>query len=82
MFVNDCEVSMGILKCKKCSYCEDITSAVLRTIVEFKLLFPESKMTTNIVHDWCKIIQSRKTIRKILSDNFQLNRKGKSSYYE
>ncbi|WP_078429710.1 nuclease-related domain-containing protein [Alkalihalobacterium alkalinitrilicum] len=69
------------LICKKCGCRENITTAVLRSIEEFKTLFPNRKITTNTVHEWCKIIKSTKTIRRILSTNFKPMGHGKYSYY-
>ncbi|WP_394136561.1 nuclease-related domain-containing protein [Cytobacillus oceanisediminis] len=70
------------LWCQGCGFKEDITHAVIRSIKEFRLLFPEKKITTSIIHEWCKIIRSKKTIRRILLNNFQLINNGKSTHYE
>lgn len=57
--------------CDKCSYKEDVDSAVLRNVEELKILFPDKNLTTNNVHEWCKVINSKKTIRRILLQNFK-----------
>jgi hypothetical protein len=67
--------------CSKCGCKEDVTAAVLRSAEEYKLLFPDRKITTSAVHEWCKIIQSKKTIRRILSSNFKLMGHQRSAYY-
>jgi hypothetical protein len=69
------------LVCKVCACKEDVASAVLRSVEEFKILFPDRKITTNTIHEWCKVINSKKTIRRILSKNFKLMGQGKSSNY-
>ena len=69
------------LVCNGCGCKEDIESAVMRSAEEFKLLFPERKITTNAIHAWCKVIDSKKTIRRILMKNFKLMFQGKLSYY-
>lgn len=68
--------------CDKCGREEDVESAVLRSVEEIKLLFPDIKITLNIVYEWCKIIESKKKIRRILKENFLLNGYGQWTYYE
>jgi Nuclease-related domain len=69
------------LICKKCGCVEETEAAVLRSIKEYTLLFPERKITTESIHVWCDIIKSKKTIRRILGKNFELVRHSRSSYY-
>ncbi|KAB2329253.1 NERD domain-containing protein [Cytobacillus depressus] len=57
--------------CDKCSCVEDVNSAVLRNVEELKTLFPDKKLTTTRVHEWCKVIKSKKTIRRILIQNLR-----------
>ncbi|WML54680.1 nuclease-related domain-containing protein [Neobacillus sp. PS3-12] len=70
-----------ILVCSVCNRLEPVELAVLRNVEELKRLFPDLKITTFVVHDWCKIINSKK-IWRILRNNFELNRNGRSSYYD
>jgi hypothetical protein len=58
------------LVCEKCGCEEDVESAVLRSVKEFRVLFPNKKITTNSIYDWCKVIESKKMIRRILLKNF------------
>jgi hypothetical protein len=74
------EVTGRQLVCIKCGFQEDVHAAVLRIVREFTLLFPDWKITTNVIFDFCKIL-SKKTIRNVLSRNYKLIRYGKSSYY-
>ncbi len=69
------------LICPECDEKELLHNAVLRSVEEFKILFPEMKITTNQIFEWCRIIKSKKTIRNILGKNFNLLGYGKSSYY-
>ncbi|PTY78257.1 hypothetical protein B5V89_11110 [Heyndrickxia sporothermodurans] len=66
--------------CPKCGHKENITSAVLRSIEEYCLLFPNKKLTTNSIQEWCKIT-SHKTIQRVLSTHFKQLGHGKSTYY-
>lgn len=72
--------SMSIV-CNKCGFKENIESVILRSIDEFVLLFPDEKITTNIIHEWCAVIGSKKIIRDLLSRNFKIMGQGKYSYY-
>jgi len=46
------------------------------------LLFPEMKITTCLVQDWCNGIVNKKRIAKILKKNLNLKGYGQWSYYE
>ena len=70
------------LVCSKCGKSERIEQAVLRNIEEIKVLFPEMKMTTQIVHDWCQAKISKKTISRVLKKNYTITGKTSDTYYE
>jgi Nuclease-related domain len=61
-------VSGRKLVCDDCGYQEDIDMAVLRSVGELGLLFPDAKITTGIMYEWCRVI-SIKTIRRVLIQN-------------
>ena len=56
--------------CKECEHEEMVPTAVMRSVEEFKLLFPNQKITTNVIYDWCKVVKSKKRIKRILEKNF------------
>lgn len=68
--------------CNTCSHQESVEASVLRIVEEFRLLFPDRKVTTSIIHEWCKIINSKWIIRKILIRNYLSKGYGKWAYYE
>ncbi|RXT08825.1 nuclease-related domain-containing protein [Ammoniphilus sp. CFH 90114] len=70
-----------VLICHGCGFNEEFYPAVLRSIEEFRTLFPSSRITTNYIYEWCDIIKTKKTIRKLLSRNFKQIGYGKISYY-
>ena len=71
------------LVCDQCEAEEKVEAAVLRNVEEFRLLFPDRKITTNEIYQWCGgMVESRKMIRRILKDNFKATGHGPSSYYE
>ncbi|MBO1003963.1 nuclease-related domain-containing protein [Pseudogracilibacillus auburnensis] len=69
------------LVCNKCGEEEEIASSVMRSVAEFNLLFPEIKITTRAIHEWCVVVESKKTIRKILLKHLTFIQHGKYSYY-
>jgi len=71
-----------VVVCEKCGFVEAIESAVLRSVVELKFLFPDEKITTSLVFEWCRVIESRKMIRRILIENFKAVGYGRWFYYE
>lgn len=68
--------------CKKCYHNEAVSLAVLRNVQEFKLLFPNQRITTNIIHEWCNGIISRKRIRNILKKHLTIIGVHQWAYYE
>jgi hypothetical protein len=69
------------LVCDKCGVEEDLDTAVLRGVEEFVFLFPERRITTEGIFEWCGGVVSRKVIRKILMKYLKLIKLGKHSYY-
>lgn len=78
------EVSAGRVNCVcgKCGFEEEVTAALMRNTREFTMLFPDKRLTTRVVQDWCKIITCRKRIHRILDKNFKLVKLNRWSYYE
>lgn len=76
------EVQDRVLMCPKCGFTEKVNSGILRAVEEYRLLFPERKITTKDIFDWCKIIGCKKRIQRVLVENFELKGGTKSRYYE
>ncbi|MFY3792746.1 nuclease-related domain-containing protein [Ureibacillus sp. MALMAid1270] len=70
------------LVCLGCGHSESVTSAVLRSVREFRMLFPERRITTSAIYDWCRVVESRKSIRNILENNFKAYGIQRWTYYE
>jgi hypothetical protein len=68
--------------CGDCGHVESVEAAVLRSVEELKLLFPELKITTNVVYDWCQVVDSRKRISRILGNHFRIVGSHQWAYYE
>ncbi|WP_058305812.1 nuclease-related domain-containing protein [Gracilibacillus massiliensis] len=67
--------------CLQCHSNEHVHEAVLRNIREFQLLFPDEKVTTNIVYDWCGKEYSRKSIQRLLVNHFSKKGSKQWTYY-
>ncbi|EDL63846.1 nuclease-related domain-containing protein [Bacillus sp. SG-1] len=67
--------------CKYCGGKESCSDAVLRSVEEFKVLFPDVKVATGRVLDWCNIVRDERTIRRILQEHFEVRGITKSSFY-
>lgn len=70
------------LICRNCGGREKINLAVLRNIEEFKMLFPERKITTQSISEWCNVDLDKRTFRRILQKNYTAFGKTKDTYYE
>ena len=68
--------------CRDCGHKDLVATAVMRSVREFKLLFPDKKITTNVIHKWCKVVESRKRIKRILEKNFQIIGVRQCAFYE
>ncbi|RGR82279.1 nuclease-related domain-containing protein [Heyndrickxia coagulans] len=77
-----CAVKGRSVICEDCGQAESVEAAVLRSVREFRMLFPERKITTNDIFDWCRIVDSKKRVSRILAKNFNKFRGGRWSYYE
>jgi hypothetical protein len=70
------------LICGKCGGEELVTVAVMRNVEEFKLLFPERKITTNVIHEWCGVVDSKKRISRVLGKNLKITGLGQWAFYK
>lgn len=57
--------------CKTCQKRTPTDQVVLGAITEYKLLFPDEKVTTSKIYDWCNKEVYILKIRKILKDNYK-----------
>ncbi|WP_233549358.1 nuclease-related domain-containing protein [Lysinibacillus yapensis] len=68
--------------CTTCKNEESIDSALIRNANEYSLLFPNEKITLPKIMDWCRIITSKKQLRRVLDNNYQKVSKRRWTYYE
>lgn len=67
--------------CRKCGTREKAALAILRNVDEFVLLFPERKISTMAMYDWCGGIRSKRVIRRVLQKKFSMISGGRHSYF-
>ncbi len=70
----------NIVICPACGSKETNNEAIIRSVHEFHLLFPEKQISTGNISQWTQLI-SPKSIRRVLSKNFRVVRKGRSTFY-
>ena len=70
------------LVCRTCKMSEKIRSAIFRHTKEFQLLFPNRKITTHCISEWCGENINKKTIRRVLKQNYTAKGKNSGTYYE
>ncbi|WP_188655466.1 nuclease-related domain-containing protein [Pontibacillus salipaludis] len=68
--------------CGSCGAIEAYGDAVLRSVDEFKLLFPEEKLKTQLVYEWCGKLGSDKRIRRVLQKHFTMKSHNQWTYFE
>lgn len=67
--------------CSNCGRIEHIKLAVTRNVEELKLLFPEYKVTTNTIYEWCGRVKGIEAIQIILTNNYKKVGRGRSTHY-
>lgn len=69
------------LDCYRCGFTEGVISAVIRSVEEFKIMFPGRKITTRAIHEWCNVVKSPRTIRRILLGKYKLIGSRNKAYF-
>lgn len=71
-----------ILSCPSCKEKNKLEDAILLAIAQFHLLFPQNKITTASIRDWCGDSFSRTYISKCLKSELNHINRGPYSYSE
>ena len=87
VYCKNCMSLLDIVKnnffvCRNCGEQEKIEFTILRGIEEFRLLFPERKLTTHNIYEWCNLCLHKKTLCRVLKKNFTSYGKTKNTYYK
>lgn len=80
-FIDDGNAPKKYLNCA-CGAHEEIETAVMRSISELNLLFPDRRITTNLIYEWSNGVIPKRTIRRILNKNLELTGHAQWSYYK
>ncbi len=75
------ESGLKYMLCSQCLCLEDYSRAILRNIKDLHTLFPNKKITVNIVCEWLNHLISKYKIRKILSNHFTMVGFGRGAHY-
>lgn len=75
------QYSRSFFICKTCNILEKVDDVILRYVEEIKLLFPDMKITTSRIFEWCGGAIPRSTVRRVLKSHFKLIKKSNLSYY-
>lgn len=75
------QIGENIYECKYCGAREWVKNAVMRNIQDFKILFPERKITTQAIYEWCNIGWSKRRIQYLLKNNFIQKGSHRGVYY-
>lgn len=66
--------------CNKCGKNVNVKKAIQSSIEDFRTLFPEDKLTSSRIMDWCGS-GNQKRIYRILRDEYQMIGKNRGRYY-
>ncbi|GHH98562.1 nuclease-related domain-containing protein [Neobacillus kokaensis] len=74
-------VQHNFIVCGTCGHRELVDYAVVRSVRELLVLFPGIRITTNLVYEWCGIVESKKMIGRILKEHYKAIGYGQWTYY-
>ncbi|WP_260631689.1 nuclease-related domain-containing protein [Neobacillus niacini] len=67
--------------CEKCRGHEKTEDAILRNVKELQLLFPERRITTTAIYEWCNVDLTKRTFCRVLKKNLTPIGKTSDCYY-
>lgn len=67
--------------CVKCKRVRNVQQTILEQVKAFQILFPQKKITSPVIYDWCGEHVTIRSVRRTLGNHFLLINKGKNSYY-
>ncbi|WP_313470119.1 nuclease-related domain-containing protein [Carnobacterium sp.] len=80
-FIPEIELKSKFCTCQACGHKERISTLISRHVLEYKRLFPERKLTTSAIYDWCGGICAARRIRSVLQKDYKTASTGRGSYY-
>ncbi|CQR45928.1 Nuclease-related domain protein [Paraliobacillus sp. PM-2] len=70
-----------VVKCKCCEAEEIVSISILRCIKNFQKLFPNEKLTSNIISKWCGDSITHTRCKRVLLNHFTKQGNTKSTYF-
>lgn len=67
--------------CGSCAEAFHIDDVVMYALAQFQLLFPEEKITTKIIQEWCGGVVSRTFMSRFLRKSLEVTLNGGHTYY-
>ncbi|WP_334313855.1 nuclease-related domain-containing protein [Aquibacillus salsiterrae] len=68
--------------CNQCGEHEKLESAIMRNVREYELLFPNDKITTQKIYDWCRVDLNKRTFARVLNKNYKPYGHTRGTYYK
>lgn len=75
------ELTKRVYYCQGCGFKEESSKSILRHIVEYHQLFPNQKITTTAIQEWC-VLPSRKKVRTVLDRYLKKQGSYRWRYYD
>lgn len=69
------------LMCERCGAREGLHTGIMRTIEEYRVLFPKRQITVSTTNEWSRLDMTRLRMQKILKEHLVMAKCGKSTYY-
>nr|WP_275670732.1 nuclease-related domain-containing protein [Neobacillus notoginsengisoli] len=87
IFSKCCETQLFVVNlnrflCLKCGESEKIEDAIIRNVNEYKFLFPDRKITTSSIQEWCQTGLSKRTITRVLKKHFTAFGNTSNTFYK
>jgi hypothetical protein len=70
------------LVCGRCGNSERVDRSIVHQIEEYKLLFPERKISTQSIYEWCNVDINKKRITRVLKKFYSAKGTTSNTYYE
>lgn len=67
--------------CSKCGHQENITEAIRRSAAEFRLLYPDERMTARKIYEWCGKTYPMRRVSNVLGQSFNSAGSKRNAYY-
>lgn len=75
-------IKYQFLICGKCGSSQRVDVSIAKHIEEYKLLFPEQKVTTQSISEWCNGSINKKRITRVLQEFYTAKGTTSNTYYE